>query len=245
MYALVLIHISLSLRSNKRTPPIVSSSMLKTPLTGVDELTTLVLNFEEAHTQGIATCNVSHDPLLHSHLIQHRFFLSQMSVRTHPTHTTLVQGEKGDLTVSWGPHRPESFTIRLRKDEASLQEPQETKCDIPGHGMFWEADACARALRDGKKEAELCPLCELASLIVMRRCTLMHSRAFHSYYTAHDGNHGWRASACRLSLSREARGCKAGRLKAAVVGLTTSITSASKGDYRIALGFEACAELQL
>ena len=26
---------------------------------------------------------------------------------------------------------------------------------IPGHGMFWEADACARALRDGKLESEV------------------------------------------------------------------------------------------
>lgn len=31
--------------------------------------------------------------------------------------------------------------------------------------MFWEADACARAIRDGKKEADRCPLAE--SLMVM------------------------------------------------------------------------------
>lgn len=36
---------------------------------------------------------------------------------------------------------------------------------IPGHGMFWEADACARAIRDGKKEADRCTLAE--SLMVM------------------------------------------------------------------------------
>lgn len=26
--------------------------------------------------------------------------------------------------------------------------------DIPGYGMFWEADECARCLRDGRKESE-------------------------------------------------------------------------------------------
>lgn len=29
---------------------------------------------------------------------------------------------------------------------------EEHRCEIPGHGMFYEADEVARALRDGRKE---------------------------------------------------------------------------------------------
>ena len=30
------------------------------------------------------------------------------------------------------------------------EKVKETVCEIPGQGMFWEADECARCLRDGK-----------------------------------------------------------------------------------------------
>lgn len=62
--------------------------------------------------------------------------------------------------MQWSPYRPESLTLELKD-----QEPKIIPFAIPGHGMFWEADACARAIRDGKKEADRCPLAE--SLMVM------------------------------------------------------------------------------
>ena len=31
---------------------------------------------------------------------------------------------------------------------------KEVDCPIPGLGMFWEADECARCVRDGKLESE-------------------------------------------------------------------------------------------
>ena len=31
---------------------------------------------------------------------------------------------------------------------------EEFDCPIPGQGMFWEADECARCVRDGKGESE-------------------------------------------------------------------------------------------
>ena len=31
---------------------------------------------------------------------------------------------------------------------------KEVECEIPGQGMFWEADECARCVRDGKLESE-------------------------------------------------------------------------------------------
>lgn len=65
------------------------------------------------------------------------------------------------MTVAWAPFRPTTYTLHLKDDKGEFKEPQVVERLIPaGHGMFWEADACARALRDGKEEAELCPLCE-------------------------------------------------------------------------------------
>lgn len=34
---------------------------------------------------------------------------------------------------------------RKEEEEGSVKE---VVCEIPGHGMFWEADECARCLRD-------------------------------------------------------------------------------------------------
>ena len=31
---------------------------------------------------------------------------------------------------------------------------KEVECEIPGHGMFWEADEAARCVRDGKLQSE-------------------------------------------------------------------------------------------
>lgn len=67
---------------------------------------------------------------------------------------------QGDITVQWSPFRPESLTLELIG-----QAPRKIPFHIPGHGMFWEADACARAIRDGKQEADRCTLAE--SLMVM------------------------------------------------------------------------------
>ncbi|KDN53102.1 NAD(P)-binding protein [Tilletiaria anomala UBC 951] len=126
---------------NQRIAPQVTSSLMKTPLTGVDECTTLILNFEQMHAQGIATCS--------------------MSTRTSRAHCVCIQGEKGDLTVEWATYRPESYTLHAKDANGNfVGEPKRVDVPITGCGMFWEADACARALRDGKHEADLCPLDE-------------------------------------------------------------------------------------
>ena len=121
---------------------------MKTPLTGVDEFTTVTLNFEELHAQGIATCS--------------------MSVRTSGSHCVSIQGEKGELCVEWAPFRPQAYSIRFKNEDGSPGEAKRVEFPIPGHGMFWEADACARALRDGKKEADLCSLGESLPIPYMK-----------------------------------------------------------------------------
>ena len=126
--------------ANNATPPSVVGSIVKTPLTGVDEFTTMVLNFTPTAAQGVASTN--------------------MTVRTPDTYCVLIQGDKADLTVPFPPYRPEQFTIHQKDKDGKYVSEETKKFDIPGHGMFWEADACARALRDGKTEEPRCSLAE-------------------------------------------------------------------------------------
>lgn len=126
---------------NKGASPDVTGSILKTPLTGVDEFTTITLNFPNLQAQGIATTN--------------------MSVKSPQAHVVLVQGEKADMSIPWAPYRPEAFTIHAKDESGNYTGHNDTrKFNIPGHGMFWEADAAARALRDGKLETDKCTLDE-------------------------------------------------------------------------------------
>ncbi|KAJ1021128.1 hypothetical protein NDA16_003914 [Ustilago loliicola] len=122
---------------NNHTAPEVTGSIVKSKLTAVDEFTTMVLNFPTISAQGIATTN--------------------MTIRSSQKYVVLIQGEKADMTIPWAPYRPESFTIHEKDAEGVYTgKKEESKFDIPGHGMFWEADACARAIRDGKLEEERC-----------------------------------------------------------------------------------------
>lgn len=127
---------------NERTPPEITSTFLKTPLTGVDNSTVIIGNYEKLGAQGIATCS--------------------MDAKTHSSYAVLIQGEKGDIRVPPLTMNPRKFSIELKD-----QQPHEKEFPIPGHGMFYEADAAARALRDGKKELDLCRLDE-DSLVVMK-----------------------------------------------------------------------------
>jgi len=120
---------------NKLTPPSVVSSMVKSKLTGVDEHTAIVLNFDKLDAQGIATCSLSQE--------------SNQDV------VVRIQGEKGEIKIPAGIARPGSYVLALKG-----QKEANNVFKVPGHGFFYEADACARAIKDGKTETELCPLSE-------------------------------------------------------------------------------------
>lgn len=58
-------------------------------------------------------------------------------------------------------YRPLQYRIVKKDGEGKIEV---VDCPIPkdkerdwGHGMFWEADECARCLRDGKKESATLP----------------------------------------------------------------------------------------
>ncbi|UZJ55642.1 hypothetical protein CBS101457_004962 [Exobasidium rhododendri] len=122
---------------NNGQEPQVSSSILKGE-TGVDVYTTMVFNWPRLGIQTIATTNIA--------------------IKTHKAYCVLVQGEKGDLTIEWPASRPARYTLHLKDDKGEYTSPQVVEHPIPGQGMFWEADGCARALRDGHLESSFCPL---------------------------------------------------------------------------------------
>ncbi|CAE6410311.1 unnamed protein product [Rhizoctonia solani] len=132
------------LPANERTPPsqIAASSTLHRE-TGVDIQTTAILNFSKIGAQAILS--------------------SSLEVPTPRDQVVLIQGTKGDLVVPLiPPGRPTKYYVRVRVEEKRNAEYDETvkQFDIPGHGLFWEADECARCLTRGEIESSRMPLDE-------------------------------------------------------------------------------------
>ncbi|CAE7196450.1 unnamed protein product [Rhizoctonia solani] len=132
------------LPTNEHTPPShVAASSILHPKTGVDVQTTAILNFSNIGAQAILS--------------------SSLEVPTPKDQVVLIQGTKGDLVVPLiPPGRPTKYYVRVRREEARNAEYGETvkTFDIPGHGLFWEADECARCLDRGEIESSRMPLDE-------------------------------------------------------------------------------------
>ena len=72
-----------------------------------------------------------------------------------------VEGTKGEIQVDGPAFRPTRWRFIPAADDADPQvvrkgrndKVREVECEIPGHGMFWEADECGRCVRDGKLES--------------------------------------------------------------------------------------------
>ncbi|CAO2648588.1 Nn.00g078550.m01.CDS01 [Neocucurbitaria sp. VM-36] len=142
--------------NDKQDAPQVSSAVTKYEPTGADETTTVLLRFPGTGAQGIATTSI------------------QVATTPNPSlpapDAIRIQGTHGDLTVNYAP-RPRSYTLtpassQSRGTLASFQHGTKT-FDIPGggHGMFWEADECARCVRDGKIESDVIPVEETEALM--------------------------------------------------------------------------------
>jgi predicted dehydrogenase len=124
----------------KRSGPGVQSAVAKY-VTGADEQTTVLCAFGDAHGVASTSIRVASTPDAERN--------GQDDVR--------IQGTKGDLTVNYAP-RPKRYTLTPAKGkEAEFEYEVKEFDDSPGggHGMFWEADECARCVRDGKIESEV------------------------------------------------------------------------------------------
>ncbi|KAL8667997.1 MAG: hypothetical protein Q9168_007134 [Polycauliona sp. 1 TL-2023] len=133
-----------------RKPPKVVAAITPYPSTGADEMTSMILTFPSApggtsthQAHGIALTNlrVASDPDGHN--------TARPAIR--------IQGTAGEIQVDGPAFRPTHWRfIRAKppgQESTGKPEVEEHECEIPGHGMFWEADECGRCLRDGEKES--------------------------------------------------------------------------------------------
>ncbi|PVG02442.1 NAD(P)-binding protein [Serendipita vermifera] len=109
---------------NQRSSPKITASMVKTSRE-VDGFTSITLYYEKIRA-------VAH-------------LTTSLAARTTSPHGVLIQGDKGYLALSGVPCRPEECTIRL-----DGQEAEKVNVEYAGHGLAYQADECARAIRDGK-----------------------------------------------------------------------------------------------
>lgn len=144
-------------QSRVKGKPRVASVASKYPATSAEESVSILLAFPGSdgsdEATGIATSNlrVGHDP----------------DAKGTAGPAIRIQGTAGEIQV-WGPaYRPTHFRL-VMKDAGSNTEIQERS--IPsqngiGHGMFWEADACARALTSGAMEVPV--MTQQESIVIM------------------------------------------------------------------------------
>ncbi|PLB51494.1 dimeric dihydrodiol dehydrogenase [Aspergillus steynii IBT 23096] len=135
-----LYHDSLSSDGTK-SRPLVSSSVIKYAATGVDETATVVVTFPDSKAQGVATAS--------------------LRVTSDPTDPGVrIFGHKGQIQIFGPAARPLSIAV-VDYAAADTRAVERKDFDIPvGHGLFWEADACARALAGGERESDVIPLDE-------------------------------------------------------------------------------------
>ena len=137
--------------AQRKSPSVISS--IEKYATGADEKTSIILTFPSAPggkqtAHGIALTNfrVATDP--------DGYYTANPAIR--------IQGTKGEIQVSGPAFRPTHYRFIPAEDDRDPQNIKRGKNDkvrdydfpIPGQGMFWEADECARCLRDGKLESE-------------------------------------------------------------------------------------------
>jgi predicted dehydrogenase len=140
--------------TNKEAPRVVAA--INPYRTGADENTTVICQFPNNRSIGVATTSI--------------LVATNPGGNTTPAPAIRIQGSKGEIQVAHPAYRPLSYSV-IKKEGGGAAEVVD--CPIPtdpkrgnwGHGMFWEADECARCLRDGKTESSTLPWEE--SIVIM------------------------------------------------------------------------------
>lgn len=141
------------LQADKETPKVVAA-INKYDRTGADDNTTVVVAFPKHKTMGIATTSLR--------------AASDIDGEGTAGPVIRIQGTEGEIQVMGPAYRPQQYKVVRKSTPGKLEV---VDCPIPkdqgtGHGMFWEADECARCLRDGRLESATMPLDE--SVLVMQ-----------------------------------------------------------------------------
>jgi predicted dehydrogenase len=120
----------------RKSPGVMS--VVSKYVTGADEQTSVLCDFGTGH--GIATTSIR--------------VASTPNAEHNGQDDVRIQGTLGDLTVDYAP-RPKRVTLTpVLGNTAWKHETNEfPDNEGGGHGMFWEADECARCVRDGKMES--------------------------------------------------------------------------------------------
>lgn len=143
------------LQADKETPKVVAA-INKYDRTGSDDNTTVVVSFPKHRTMGVATTSLR--------------VASDIDEKGTAGPAIRIQGTQGEIQVMGPAYRPLQYRVVRKANPGKLET---VDCPIPqdparnwGHGMFWEADECARCLRDGQAESATMPWDE--SLVVMQ-----------------------------------------------------------------------------
>jgi predicted dehydrogenase len=133
----------------RQAPKVVGTAMTPHSKTGVDEATTILLEFPQSTPSGkttahaIATCSF-------------RTSYDNGESTDHATPAVRIFGEQGEIQV-YGPiFRPSRTKLIVKKTSSDKAEVTDKTFDFPGdgHGMYWEADEAARCWSAGKLQSE-------------------------------------------------------------------------------------------
>lgn len=160
---LVLWHLQ---KGGERVRPGVKGWVSKYEGTGCDEMTSVMLDFRGAGVGSVTTTEDGEKEGEKDNGDAHALALTSLRVSYQPNPavpepSVRIQGTLGDILVHGISPRPLSYTLVPAQNEKRGKLADfgvETKSfEIPGggHGMFWEADECARCVRDGKLESEV------------------------------------------------------------------------------------------
>lgn len=169
IYALTWVFQTLYTTQKDPKPPTVVSSMRKWE-SGVDQLTSMIVTFpreKEGDAHGIATTSlrVSSDPGGKAEVPAIRVQGGEGEIAVfppafRPTRTKLILKDGTVEEKKW-PHPGPGEGSGFRNGFGEARHPEGE-----GMGMFWEADECAYALKEGRKEGKYESLDE--SLVIMK-----------------------------------------------------------------------------
>ncbi|KAI1347290.1 hypothetical protein F5Y01DRAFT_307692 [Xylaria sp. FL0043] len=119
--------------------------------TGADEMTSFVVQFPNHKSMGIGMTALR--------------VASGVDYEFTAGPPIRIQGSEGEIQVLGPAFKPKQFRV-IKKDGQGHVEvvdcpfPKDAGRDGWGHGMYWEADECARCLRDKKLESDVLSLDE-------------------------------------------------------------------------------------
>ncbi|TFK74945.1 NAD(P)-binding protein [Pluteus cervinus] len=121
---------------NNSTKPQISSSMLKTPLTGVDSNTSFTLNFTSSSlsAQAILTCSINLNA---------------------PNPGVIIRCTRGTIIIEPPIYCPKVYILQYHDDSGKIVREEKRVFEYVGGGWHFPADEVARCVRDGKKESEV------------------------------------------------------------------------------------------